>query len=73
MQIVAGTNAVDERLPVAGMILRRAVSLVACRTRRRAGVAKITTQQIDDIVDQLLRFRRADFGQVIARDVGEIA
>ena len=39
----------------------------------RAGVAEIAAQQLDDIVDQLLRLGLADIGQIIARDVGRIA
>ena len=73
VQLIAGKNIVDQLLPVVGRIPGLRAIALARWARRRAGVAEIAAQQLDDIVDQLLRLRLADIGQIIARDVGRIA
>ena len=73
VKLIAGKNIVDELLPIFGRISGLCAIALARRTARRAGVTEITAQQLDDVVDQLLRFRFADVGQIIVRDVGRIA
>src|SRR5262249_23593331 len=61
VQIGASKDAVDQRLPVLRRSSCRRAGALA-RACRRAFVAEVATQQLDDIVDQLFCFRLADLG-----------
>lgn len=75
MQVVTGPNAVDQRLPVAGVIGRRARRAVALAWGASSldDVTEVANQHRCKVTLQLLRFFSGDVRQIVVADRGQVA